>query len=312
MSANSIFLTGATGFVGEAIVNELLSRDYRVRALVREKPIERERVENVVGDLFDDAALDAGMKDCAGAIHLVGIIREVPEKGQTFQRIHFEGAVRVINAAVRNGVKRFVHMSALGVREGSPSEYASTKARAEAHLKQSGLEWTILRPSIIHGRRSEFMRMLTGWATGRDMPYYFMPYFGRGVFGLDPAKLQPIHVDDVARAFVDTLQRPDLIGKTIDLAGTEQFTWPELYGVASEIITGQRKLALTFPTWYARLITQIAPASWLPFNRAQVEMANEDNTSTPDVVEHHFGWRPRAFASSLNEYAPSLKTPMTQ
>lgn len=305
-SARPIFVTGATGFVGERIVNELLSRGHRVRALVREKPIDRDGVESVVGDLFDDAALNAGLKDCAGVIHLVGIIREVPEKGQTFEHIHYDGAVRVINAAKRNNVRRFIHMSALGVRENSASAYASTKARAEAYLKQSGLDWTILRPSIIHGKRSEFMRMLTGWATGKDMPYFFMPYFGRGVFGFDPAKLQPIHVDDVARAFVDALERPDLIGQTLDLAGPEQFTWPQVYDIASTLITGKPKLALTFPIWYARLITQIAPASWLPFNRSQVEMAGEDNTAPIDVVEKHFGWRPRDFAASLREYADGL------
>jgi len=302
----SIFLTGATGFVGQAVLDELLARGYRVHALVRGKQIAREGVQTFIGDLFDDGILDAAMHGCAAAIHMVGIIREDPDKGQTFERVHFEGAKHVIDAAARNGVRRFVHMSALGVREDSPSAYASTKARAEAHLKQSGLDYTILRPSVIHGPRGEFMRMLADWAHGRSMPYFFMPYFGRGVFGFGKSKVQPVYVNDVARAFVDCVKKPDLIRHAIDLAGPEQFTWPEMYGRATEVLLGKRKLTIAFPIWYARLLTQLAPASMLPFNRAQVEMAGEDNTSSLDTIERHFGWTPQKFADTLRQYAAAL------
>jgi uncharacterized protein YbjT (DUF2867 family) len=307
MDGKTIFLTGATGFVGSAVLDELLGRGHRVHALVRKGKIDREGVTTFVGDLFDDAVLDAAMAGCAAVIHLVGIIREDAANQQTFERMHVEGSKRVIDAAKRNGIARFIHMSALGVRENSPSDYASTKARAEAYLKQCSLDYTILRPSVIHGPKGEFTRMLADWSFGRSFPYFAMPYFGRGAFGLDAAKLQPIYVGDVARCFADCLARPDLIGKTLDLGGPEQMTWPDLYATASHVLTGKAKLAMGFPTWYARLITQVAPASWLPFNRAQVEMAGEDNTTYADAVQNAFGFLPRRFSDSLREYADQLK-----
>ncbi len=305
-ASRPLFLTGASGFVGAAVLDELLSRGYRVNALLRGRAIEREGVTSFQGDLFDDGVLDVALRDCTAAIHLVGIIRERPDKGQTFERIHYEGAKHVIDAARRNGVRRFVHMSAIGVQEDSPSEYASTKARAEAHLRQAGLDFTILRPSIIHGPKGEFLHMMADWAYGRAMPYFFMPYFGRGVFGFGKSKIQPIYVNDVARAFVDCIDKCDLIGQTIDLAGPQQLTWPQMYGVAADVLTGKRKLTVAIPIWYARLLTQLAPASFLPFNRAQVEMAGEDNTSSIDVIERHFGWQPLTFREALRSYKEQI------
>ncbi len=306
MPDKSIFITGASGFVGNAVLDELLQRQYRVHALVRESPIERDGVRSFVGDLFDDKVLDAAMRGCAAAIHLVGIIRENPSRGQTFERIHYEGSRNVFAAAERTGVKRFIQMSALGSRTGSPSAYASTKARAEEALKQTQLDYTIFRPSVIHGAEGEFMEMLAGWAQGEKLPWLFMPYFANGLVGQKPALLQPVYVKDVARAFVDAIEKPELIRETIDLVGPQQFTWPAMYRIASQIIRGKTKMALGIPVWYARLLTQISPAFLLPFNRAQVEMASEDSTADPDTISRHFGWNPEPFADALRGYKAIL------
>jgi NADH dehydrogenase len=290
----SIFLTGGTGFVGGHVIGALLARGYCVRALVRSGRIDREGIESVAGDLFDDTALDRGMQGADAAIHLVGIIRENPARGQTFERLHYQAAVRVIDAARRNGVRRFVHMSALGARIDSPSEYASTKARAENELRQSGLDYTILRPSIIIGQGGEFLTMIADWSRGKSLPYLFMPYFGSGLLGQSPSRVQPIRVQDVARAFVDCLQTPATIGKSLDLVGPDQFTWAQMYQQASRAIRGKPRTSIGIPIWYARLLTRIAPASTLPFNRAQIEMAGEDSISSTDATIEHFGWAPES------------------
>lgn len=303
MTDKSIFLTGGTGFVGSAVLNELLAREYRVRLLVRSRKIDREGVLTIYGDLFDDQALEQGTRGAHGVIHLVGIIRENPAKHQTFERIHYEGAVRVIDAARHAGVARFIHMSALGAREDSPSLYASTKARAEGYLRQSGLDYTIFRPSIILGKGGEFQTMMDQWATGKAFPYLFMPYFGKGFWGQTPAKIQPIRVEDVARAFVDSLEMPQTVHKTIDLVGPGVLTWPQMYQQFAMYTTGRARPVLGIPIWYARVLTRILPASWLPFNRAQVEMAGEDNVSDPDGVQKLFGWSPQplAWASKIEQ-----------
>lgn len=225
-------------------------------------------------------------------IHLVGIIREDPARHQTFERIHYEGAVRVIDAARHAGVARFVHMSALGAREQSPSAYASTKARAEGYLRQSGLDYTIFRPSIILGEGAEFQKMMHQWATGKAFPYLFMPYFGRGFWGQTPTKVQPIRVEDVARAFVDSLELSQTIHKTIDLVGPRSLTWPQMYQQFSKHVTGKIKPTVGIPIWYARFLTSLLPGSWLPFNRAQVEMAGQDNVSDLNPMHKSLGWLP--------------------
>src|SRR4029079_943824 len=116
-------------------------------------------------------------------IHLVGIIMERRHKRVTFERIHFEGTHSIVDAAQRNGIRRYLHMSALGTRHDAVSTYHRTKYAAEEYVRASGLDWTIFRPSLIHGPRGEFIQMEAAWARYKAPPFLFMPYFGRGFFG---------------------------------------------------------------------------------------------------------------------------------
>jgi len=211
-----VFVTGGSGFVGSAVVAELFARGYSVTALAHRGKLKTQdsRVRVVRGDLFNTAALDEGLRDCHAVIHLVGIIREKPTQGITFERIHHLGAKNVIDAAKRNGVRRFIHMSALGTRPGAPSAYHQTKYQAEQYLINGGLDWTILRPSLIHGPGGEFTQMEAGWARGRKPPFFFMPYFGGGLLGRNgQVQIQPVHVNDVARAFVEAIENPKTVGE---------------------------------------------------------------------------------------------------
>ena len=304
-----VFLTGGSGFVGGAVLRELVGRGYGVNALVHREPLDQVGdVRSIRGGLFDAAALEVGMADAQAVIHLVGIIEEDVRRGITFDRMHFEGSQRVIDAASRVGVRRFVLMSANGVRPDAVSNYHRSNWRAETYLRESGLDWTIIRPSMIHGPGGAFTAMLAGWARRRRAPYLFMPYFGRGVLGQGGSgRLQPVLVDDVARAFVDALATPSTIGQTYELGGPEVYTWPQFYRIASELIVGRRRAVLPIPGWYATLLTRLLPQRILPFNRDQVVMALEDNTVDLAAFECDFGWRPRAFAATLQEYAATLR-----
>ena len=189
----TVFVTGASGFVGTAVVEELLSRSYGVNALTNRRDVKAagERLTVVKGDLFDPAALAKGMAGCSAVIHLVGIIMEDAAKGVTFEHIHHEGTVAVVDAARKAGVKRYVQMSALGSRADAVSDYHKTKFKAEQYVRASGLDWTIIRPSMIHGPHGEFMKMEADWARHKQPPFLFMPYFGRGPLGLGGAGLLP-------------------------------------------------------------------------------------------------------------------------
>lgn len=304
-----IFVTGASGFVGSAVVQQLLSRGYLVNALIHRKPLDSSGrgVTSIQGDLFDTTALQAALRDCAAVIHLVGIIRENPSRNITFERLHTIATRRVVDAAKSVGIRRYLHMSALGTRPNAPSHYHQTKHLAEEYVRSSGLDWTIFRPSLIHGPHGEFMRMEAAWARRQAPPFLFMPYFGAGLTGRGGAgHLQPVYVHDVARAFVDALENPATIGKTYPLAGPRQYTWPDLHRAAAQILVGHPRLVLPLPVWKAKLLTRLLPPSLLPFNRDQILMSQEDNTADLTPFRRDFPWEPRGFEETLAEYANQL------
>lgn len=308
MASGRILLTGASGFVGKAVLRRLLTRGYGVNALVNRRPLDAAGgdVRQVRGSMWDAAALDDAAGGCSAAIHLVGIIAEQGEN--TFQRVHVEGTASVLAACARAGIRRYVHMSALGTRENAASEYHRTKWAAEQLVRGSALEWTIFRASMIHGSEGEFSKMLAAWARGQASPYLFMPYFGRGLLGLGGAGLlQPVYVEDVARAFVEALDRPETVRKVYDLAGAQKLTWPELHRLGAKAIVGRHRPVVAMPAWFAKALTHVAPASLLPFNRDQVVMSQEDSTGDMEPFARDFGWRPGGFGQTLSGYADGMR-----
>ncbi len=302
--AQPILLTGASGFVGAAVRRTLIARGQRVHALVNRTVLEpHPQVTSFPGGLFDEAALDRAAANCSSAIHLVGIIAEHPRQGVTFEKVHVEGTRRVIDALHRAGVRRMVHMSALGTRPDARSTYHQTKWQAEQLVRSSSLDWTILRPALIHGPAGEFTQMAIAWARKRKAPWLFMPYFGRGLLGTGGSgRVQPVYVEDVARAFVEALENPRTLGQTYDLAGPDPLTWPQMHRAFAEAVIGRPRLTAAIPAWYARLLTRVLPRWAIPFNRDQVLMAEEDNTADLRPFVADFGWCPRPFEPTLREY----------
>ena len=304
-----VFVSGASGFVGTNVVEALVSRGYRVSALVHRSPVEvdSDLIDTTTGGLFDDTALPKAMADCDAAIHLVGIIEEKPGDGVTFDRMHVGGTRRVLDAARAAGVRRYVHMSALGTRPDAVSDYHKTKWRAEELVRESGLAYTIFRPSMIHGPRGEFMKQAADWARGKAMPYLFMPYFGFGPLGTGGSgKVQPVYVKDVANVFVDALTNAAAPGRVYNVAGPDTMDWPTMHRHISKAIRGKAKTTIGIPSWYASLLTKIVPASLLPFNRAQVQMAREDNAGDITELLADFDLRPAAFEATVASYADQL------
>ncbi|MBC8106409.1 MAG: NAD(P)H-binding protein [Anaerolineae bacterium] len=296
-----VFVTGGSGFVGNAVIDELLSRGHAVNALSHRGSLEGfgDGVRAIKGGLFDNDEMDEGMRGVDAVIHLVGIIMEKPSKGVTFERIHTQGTQSVVDAAKRNSIQRYVHMSALGARQDARSRYHKTKYAAEQYVRESGLDWTIFRPSLIHGPKGEFMRMEAKWARMSAPPFLFMPYFG----GRKAGKLQPVYVKDVARAFVDALEKNSTIGEIYPLAGPNEVTWPQLHKTASSAIVGRERMTGWIPVPIAKVVAKMPGA---PYNTDQVIMSQENNTTDIRKFTDAFGWEPQPFEPTLRSYAGQM------
>ncbi|MBT0669432.1 NAD(P)-dependent oxidoreductase [Novosphingobium profundi] len=183
-----VALTGATGFVGHSVLEELLAQGYQVRALTRRAQPERAGVVWIAGDLSDRAALSELTRGAEATIHVAGVTNAPDVAG--FEAGNVTGTLNLIEAAVAHGVPRFVLVSSLSAREPGLSDYGASKARAEKLLKASPLDWTIVRPPAIFGPRDKEMMELFRAARWGIVP---VPAQGRASM---------IHVEDLARLLV--------------------------------------------------------------------------------------------------------------
>ncbi|HUJ11811.1 MAG TPA: complex I NDUFA9 subunit family protein [Verrucomicrobiae bacterium] len=294
-----IVITGGTGFVGEEIVKQARAAGFPVRMIVRELPpgqwlADRYGVELFHGNVLFAPSLEGAMQGANCVIHLVGIIHEQHES--TFERAHAQATKFVVDETKRAGVKRYLHMSALGTRENARSRYHQTKWAAEEYVRKSGLAWTIFRPSVIYGPKDRSVNTLM--KVIRRLP--FVPVLGPGT-----TKIQPISVENVAKAFVAAIRNDNSIGKTYDLCGPEAFPWNELYDRLQQLL-GSHKPKLHLPLPIARLqaafFEKILPQP--PFTRDQLLMLQEDNVGNPEPATREFTLAHKKFEEGV---APYLK-----
>ncbi len=152
---SSIALTGATGFVGSALLDAALAAGFRVRALTRRPQAPRAGCDWIEGALDRPASLATLVAGADVAIHVAGAVNAVDRAG--FAAVNVAGTEAMVAAARDSGVRRFVHVSSLSAREPGLSDYGWSKARAETAVLASGLDWTIVRPPAIYGPRDREM-----------------------------------------------------------------------------------------------------------------------------------------------------------
>ncbi|MCS7182619.1 MAG: complex I NDUFA9 subunit family protein [Thermoanaerobaculum sp.] len=250
-----VLVTGASGFVGTRIVAELLQRGFQVVALARR--LSQSSSEPGVIRVAADVTLsgwERWVEGCSAVIHLVGIIREDPRQGITFHGAHVEATARVVEVCKKFGIFRLVHMSAVGADPQSPIPYHRTKGQAEELVRASGLAWTIFRPSVIFGPGDGFTTTLTGVI--RRAP--LVPVFGDGSY-----PLQPVAVEEVAEAFVASLENPQAVEQIVELGGPEVLSYRQvLQRIASSL--GKKRLFVPIPLPLVRPAVKIA--AWLLSN----------------------------------------------
>lgn len=301
-----VAIIGGTGFVGSYIVDALLEQGHQPRLLVRSDRPQPDQREIVEGDVGNETALKTLAHGCDAIIYNIGILREFPDKGITFQALQYEGAKRAIDAAKYAGVKRFLLMSANGVKpEGTA--YQRTKFQAEEALKASSLEWTILRPSVIFGdprKRMEFATQLYRDIVASPMP---APLFHPGVlpFGAGTMQMSPVHVQDVAAVFVDCLTRAESIGKTYRLGGPDDLSWKEILKTIAKA-TNKSSFGLPVPAWAVKMVARIFERlEDFPITRDQITMLMEGNTCDSSALFQELGITPKPFTPENLDYLRS-------
>jgi uncharacterized protein YbjT (DUF2867 family) len=319
---SSVAVTGASGFVGRYVVRQLLARGRKVRALVRDSAKARKVLGSdaaltlVAGDALDGRSPGALVAGCDACIHLIGIIREAG--GSTFKGMHVETTRAVIEACREGGVRRLVHMSALGVSDEGRTAYQKTKFEAETLVRRSGLDWTIFRPGLIHGAESEFIQLAKGWVSGEHPPYKFLPYFTRPQTDhsvpmgptryVDPV-VQPVSVEDVAIAFAASLERPQTIGEVYNLTGPDTLSWPDLLLALRDELPGARDdlrpkgIPSDLAAAGAIAASAVGLGSLLPFDSGMAIMGAEDSVADGAKVRAHLGLAMRQFLPTLCSYA---------
>ena len=297
---------GGTGFVGSYLVDALVAAGHHPVVLVREGSEHRlnqaEHCTLITGDIDTEAAIEATLDGADAAIYNIGILREFPRRGITFNELHYQAPVRVIDAAVAAGARRFLLMSANGVREHGTA-YQQTKHRTEEYLRETALDWTIFRPSVIFGDprgRMEFASQLAHDIIDSPLP---APLFFNGLLptGAGQFRMSPVHVENVAQAFVNSLDNDAAIGTVYRLGGEDSLTWREILGrIASA--TGKRKLMLPVPACGVSVAASLLDRfEAFPVTQDQMTMLMEGNTCPADDLVA-LGIEPIAFNADTLAY----------
>lgn len=301
-----VALIGGTGFVGRYLVDALRASRRDLSLLVRPGSESKLSLADdcrvVRGELGSRDALKRTLEGCEAVIYAVGILRELPRSGITFEALQYDGLVQVVDAARECGVSRLLLMSANGVCPNGTA-YQQTKYRAEQYANNSGLAVTVFRPSVIFGDPRGAMEFAT--QLYRDMVKPPLPALGF-FSGWNPAGgavlMSPVHIVDVALAFDRALDDASTVGKTICLGGPETLSWTEmLTRIASS--TGRRKLIIPMPLGVMQLAA--ATLGWLPFfpvTRDQLTMLASGNIADASALEALIGRRPLGFTQENLAY----------
>jgi NADH dehydrogenase len=250
MRHESILVIGGSGFIGSHIVAQLAATGRRVIVPTRRHHRARHltvlpTVQLVEADVYDPLVLDRLMRHADAVINLVGVLHSSGGTpwGPAFERAHVELPRRLVAACQRQGLKRFLHMSALGADEHGPSMYQRSKAAGEKIMVEArGLELTSFRPSVVFGPEDNFLNMFAQLQS-------VLPVLALG--GVQ-TKFQPVFVGDVAQAFVQALENVDTIGQTYELVGTTVYSMKELLHLAG-VYSGHPRPVIELPDALARI-----------------------------------------------------------
>ena len=250
-----ILVAGGRGFVGAVVVEELRSRGESVAVLGRDAARIGERFGEGVTARRADVRDAAGLAEAlSGAEVVVNAVQfpnspiENRRRGWTFEAVDLGGTRNLVDAAKAAGVRRFVYVSGVGAAPEAAKHWFRFKWQAEQHLAESGIEWTVVRPTWVYGRSDASLNRIL--RLGRFLPV--LPTFGGG-----KQAMQPVFVEDVGRVLADAALRPEAANQLFELGGPEVMTMDEVLKTALEVM-GRRRPILHQPVALGKAIGRLA------------------------------------------------------
>ena len=294
-----ILITGASGFLGSAVVRLAREHGLAIRAMAR--PTSRLDLlpnlnpeEIVRADMANPASLADAVKGVTAVIHCAATTSQGAPDLELSRRINVAGTQALIDACKSAGVLRFINISSQSAHPANPSVYGKTKLEQDERVKASGLDWTILRPSIIYGPQSKgiFDKMLQYC---RKLPV--IPIIGPG-----REEMRPIHVDDVAAAALTCIDEPRTIGQTYDLGGADVVSFNDFIGQILDAL-GRKAWRFHLPIPIALAIARVLSAMMknpplTPDNVTGIQTARHVDIS---AAQRDFDFNPRSFKQGLEE-----------
>ena len=255
MTQRHVVVLGGTGFVGRHLVSRLLQGGDRVTVLSRGVDAGKRRFKPqgaslIEGDIANADFLAAVLDDANAVVNLVGILNEKGDRGDGFERVFVAHLDALIEAMKRMGVRRLLQMSALNAGRGD-SHYLQARGRAEQHVRASGLDWTLFRPSVIAGPGDGLFCRFDGLLK-------FTPVLP---LGRADARFQPVWVGDVVEAYVKALDDPRSIGQSYDLIGPDVMTLKQIVKLAARG-RSRHRMAVGLPATLGKLQAEVG--EWLP------------------------------------------------
>lgn len=293
-----VLLTGATGYLGERLLPRLIASGRKVRCLVlssdEKDPSRLHPCEVVRGDLSEPGGLDSLLDGVDTILHCAALMP--PNDPERIRAVNVGGTAALLDRARASGVRRFIYFSAVSAVYPIKNAYGQSKAEAETLVAASGLDFTILRLTMLYGDGGglHFAKLV---GLMERIPLVF-PVLGPG-----RARLQPVYVDDAARAVEIALASPAAVGRTLNVSGGSVVTFNELVGAVSAAM-GRRRIRLHAPLWLCRMAAaaseRLTPDSFL--SRDAIVGLTQDATLDHSELLGEFGWRPLDLKSGLALY----------
>jgi uncharacterized protein YbjT (DUF2867 family) len=249
--ASRICILGGTGFVGRSLVGRLIPEGYDVVVPTRNRDNSRAlwtypAVELLELDVHDERALTDALRGCDVAVNLIGILNEEGHDGEGFKRVHADLPAKLVRSCRASGVRRLLHMSALKAdAQAGPSHYLRTKGLGQDAIRDlagSEVKYTIFQPSVIFGASDTFTNRFARLL--RMLPVFPLPEA--------EARFAPVFVDDVARAFVSSIEDSETHGRTYQLCGPDIFSLAEIVRLVCWTL-GLKRLVVPLPHWLGRI-----------------------------------------------------------